>query len=148
MAITQAVCNSFKSDVLQEGHQIKTDTLKIALFTSAASLSAGTSVYSTSNEVVSSGGYAPGGGTLTGVTISLGATSAGGGAAIIDFADISFTSTTFSARGALIYNSTNSNKAIAVLDFGSDKTSTNGTFTVSFPAAAIYCYYHIIVIHR
>jgi hypothetical protein len=136
MAITQAVCNSFKRDVLQEGHQIKTDTLKIALFTSAASLSAGTSVYSTSNEVVSSGGYAPGGGTLTGVTISLGATSAAGGTAIIDFADISFTSTTFSARGALIYNSTNSNKAIAVLDFGSDKTSTNGTFTVSFPAAA------------
>jgi len=136
MAITQAVCNSFKRDVLQEGHQIKTDTLKIALFTSAASLSAGTSVYSTNNEVVSSGGYAPGGGTLTGVTISLGATSAAGGTAIIDFADISFTSTTFSARGALIYNSTNSNKAIAVLDFGSDKVSTNGTFTISFPAAA------------
>ena len=136
MAITQAVCNSFKRDVLQEGHQIKTDTLKIALFTSAASLSAGTSVYSTSNEVVSSGGYAPGGGTLTGVTISLGATSAAGGTAIIDFADISFTSTTFSARGALIYNSTNSNKAIAVLDFGSDKVSTNGPFTISFPAAA------------
>ena len=136
MAITQAVCNSFKSEVLQEGHQIKTDTLKIALFTSAASLSAGTAAYSTSNEVVSSGGYAPGGGTLTGVTISLGATSAAGGSAIIDFADISFTSTTFSARGALIYNSSNSNKAIAVLDFGSDKVSTNGTFTISFPAAA------------
>ena len=136
MAITQAVCNSFKRDVLQEGHQIKTDTLKIALFTSAASLSAGTTAYSTSNEVVSSGGYAPGGGTLTGVTISLGATSAAGGTAIIDFADISFTSTTFSARGALIYNSSNSNKAIAVLDFGSDKVSTNGTFTISFPAAA------------
>ena len=136
MAITQAVCNSFKSEVLQEGHQIKTDTLKIALFTSAASLSAGTAAYSTSNEVVSSGGYAPGGGTLTGVTISLGATSAAGGTAIIDFADKSFTSTTFSARGALIYNSSNSNKAIAVLDFGSDKVSTNGTFTISFPAAA------------
>ena len=136
MAITQAVCNSFKSEVLQEGHQIKTDTLKIALFTSAASLSAGTTAYSTYNEVVSSGGYAPGGGTLTGVTISLGATSAAGGSAIIDFADISFTSTTFSARGALIYNSSNSNKAIAVLDFGSDKVSTNGTFTISFPAAA------------
>ena len=136
MAITQAVCNSFKSEVLQEGHQIKTDTLKIALFTSAASLSAGTAAYSTSNEVVSSGGYAPGGGTLTGVTISLGATSAAGGSAIIDFSDISFTSTTFSARGALIYNSSNSNKAIAVLDFGSDKVSTNGTFTISFPAAA------------
>ena len=136
MAITQAVCNSFKSEVLQEGHQVKTDTLKIALFTSVASLSAGTAAYSTSNEVVSSGGYAPGGGTLTGVTISLGATSAAGGSAIIDFADISFTSTTFSARGALIYNSSNSNKAIAVLDFGSDKVSTNGTFTISFPAAA------------
>ena len=136
MALTQAVCNSFPSAVLPEEHQIKTDTLKIALFTSAASLSAGTATYSTSNEVVSSGGYAPGGGTLTGVTISLGATSAAGGSAIIDFADISFTSTTFSARGALIYNSSNSNKAIAVLDFGSDKVSTNGTFTISFPAAA------------
>lgn len=136
MAITQAVCNSFKRDVLQEGHQIKTDTLKIALFTSLASLSAGTSVFSSSNEVASSGGYASGGGTLSGVTISLGATSAAGGSAIIDFSDISFTSTTFSARGALIYNSSNSNKAIAVLDFGSDKTSTNGTFTISFPAAA------------
>ena len=136
MAITQAVCNSFKRDVLQEGHQIKTDTLKIALFTSAASLSAGTSVFSSSNEVASSGGYASGGGTLTGVTISLGGTSAAGGTAIIDFADISFTSTTFSARGALIYNSSNSNKAIAVLDFGSDKVSTNGTFTISVPAAA------------
>ena len=136
MAITQAVCNSFKSEVLQEGHQVKTDSLKIALFTSVASLSAGTAAYSTSNEVVSSGGYAPGGGTLTGVTISLGATSASGGTAIIDFADISITSTTFSARGALIYNSSNSNKAIAVLDFGADKVSTNGTFTISFPAAA------------
>ena len=136
MAITQAVCNSFKSEVLQEGHQIKTDTLKIALFTSLASLSAGTSVFSSSNEVASSGGYASGGGTLSGVTISLGATSAAGGSAIIDFSDISFTSTTFSARGALIYNSSNSNKAIAVLDFGSDKVSTNGTFTISFPAAA------------
>ena len=81
MAITQAVCNSFKRDVLQEGHQIKTDTLKIALFTSAASLSAGTSVFSSSNEVASSGGYASGGGTLSGVTISLGATSAAGGSA-------------------------------------------------------------------
>tara|TARA_A100000172_G_scaffold41252_1_gene25170 strand:+ start:287 stop:724 length:438 start_codon:yes stop_codon:yes gene_type:complete len=136
MAITQAVCNSFKSEVLQEGHNLKTDTIKIALFTSAASLSAGTTAYSTSNEVVSSGSYAPGGGTLTGATISLGATSASGGTAIIDFTDKSFTSTTFSVRGALIYNSSNSNKAIAVLNFGSDKVSTNGTFTISFPAAA------------
>ena len=111
-------------EVLQEGHQIKTDTLKIALFTSAASLSAGTAAYSQRlMKLLSSGGYAPGGGTLTGVTISLGGTSASGGTAIIDFADISFTSTTFSARGALIYNSSNSNKAIAVLDFGSDKVS-------------------------
>ena len=69
MAITQAVCNSFKSEVLQEGHQIKTDTLKIALFTSVASLSEGTAAYSTSNEVVSSGGYAPGAVTITGVSI-------------------------------------------------------------------------------
>ena len=117
MAITQAVCNSFKRDVLQEGHQIKTDTLKIALFTSLASLSAGTSVFSATNEVASSGGYAPGGGTLTGVTISLGGETATSGTAIIDFADISFTSTTFSARGALIYNSTNGNKAILCIRF-------------------------------
>ena len=136
MAITQAVCNSFQPEVLQEGHNLKTDTIKIALFTSAASLSAGTTAYSTANEVVSSGSYAPGGGTLAGATISLGATSATGGTAIIDFTDKSFVSTTFSVRGALIYNASNSNKAVAVLNFGSDKVSTNGTFTISFPAAA------------
>ena len=136
MAITQAVCNSFKSEVLQEGHNLRTDTLKIALYTSAASLSAGTAAYTSTNEVASSGSYAKGGGTLAGATISLGGTSASGGTAIVDFTDKSFTSTTFSVRGALIYNSSNSNKAVAVLNFGSDKVSTNGTFTISFPAAA------------
>ena len=136
MAITQAVCNSFKSEVLQEGHNLRTDTLKIALYTSAASLSAGTAAYTSTNEVASSGSYAKGGGTLAGATISLGGTSASGGTAIVDFTDKSFTSTTFSVRGALIYNSSNGNKAVAVLNFGSDKVSTNGTFTISFPAAA------------
>jgi len=136
MAITQAVCNSFKSQVLQEGHNLRTDTLKIALYTSAASLSAGTAAYTSTNEVASSGSYAKGGGSLAGATISLGGTSTSGGTAIVDFSDKSFTSTTFSVRGALIYNSSNSNKAVAVLNFGSDKVSTNGTFTISFPAAA------------
>ena len=136
MAITQAVCNSFKSQVLQEGHNLRTDTLKIALYTSAASLSAGTAAYTSINEVASSGSYAKGGGALAGATISLGGTSTSGGTAIVDFSDKSFTSTTFSVRGALIYNSSNSNKAVAVLNFGSDKVSTNGTFTISFPAAA------------
>ena len=136
MAITQAVCNSFKSQVLQEGHNLRTDTLKIALYTSAASLSAGTAAYTSTNEVASSGSYAKGGGALAGATISLGGTSTSGGTAIVDFSDKSFTSTTFSVRGALIYNASNSNKAVAVLNFGSDKVSTNGTFTISFPAAA------------
>ena len=133
MAITQAVCTSFKQELLVEGHNFTNgqDTFKIALYTSSASLDASTTAFTTSNEVSDSGSYSSGGGSLTSVTPTTSGTTA-----ICDFADISFTSTTFSARGALIYNSSNSNKAIAVLDFGSDKVSTNGTFTISFPAAA------------
>lgn len=130
MAITQAMCTSFKSEILQEGHQLATDTIKLALFTSSASLGAGTTAYSTSNEV-SGTGYTAGGVTLTSTTVSTSGTTA-----FFDAADPEFTSASFTARGALIYNSSNSNKAIAVLDFGSDKVSTNGTFTISFPAAA------------
>ena len=93
-------------------------------------MSASTTAYSSSNEVSDSGSYSAGGGSLTSVTPTTSGTTA-----ICDFADISFTSATITARGALIYNSTNSNKAVCVLDFGGDKTSTSGTFTIQFPTA-------------
>ena len=132
MAITQAVCTSFKQEILVEGHNFTNgqDTFKIALYTSSASLDASTTAYSSSNEVSDSGSYSAGGGSLTSVTPTTSRTTA-----ICDFADISFTSATITARGALIYNSTNSNKAVCVLDFGGDKTSTSGTFTIQFPTA-------------
>ena len=133
MAITQAVCTSFKQEILVEGHNFTGstgDTFKIALYTSSASLDASTTAYSSSNEVSDSGSYSAGGGSLTSVTPTTSGTTA-----LCDFADISFTSATITARGALIYNSSNSNKAICVLDFGGDKTSTSGTFTIQFPTA-------------
>ena len=133
MAITQAMCTSFKVDLLQGVHDFTAstgDAFKLALYTSSASLDASTTTYSSSNEVPDSGTYAAGGGTLTNIT-----PSSSGTTALTDFDDLSFTSATITARGALIYNSTNSNKAVAVLDFGGDKTSTSGTFTIQFPAA-------------
>ena len=132
MAITQAVCTSFKQEILVEGHNFTNgqDTFKIALYTSSASLDASTTAYSSSNEVSDSGSYSAGGGSLTSVTPTTSGTTA-----ICDFADISFTSATITARGAMIYNSSNSNKAVCILDFGGDKTSTSGTFTIQFPAA-------------
>ena len=129
MAITQAMCTSFKSEILQEGHQMATDTIKLALFTSSASLGAGTTAYSTSNEV-SGTGYSAGGETLTSKAVSTTGTTAH-----FDAADPTWTSASFTARGALIYNSTNSDKAIAVLDFGGDFTVSSGTFKIIFPAA-------------
>ena len=132
MAITQAVCTSFKQELLVEGHNFTNgqDTFKIALYTSSASLDASTTAFTTSNEVSDSGSYSSGGGSLTSVTPTTSGTTA-----ICDFADISFTSATITARGAMIYNSSNSNKAGCILDFGGDKTSTSGTFTIQFPAA-------------
>ena len=132
MAITQAVCTSFKQEILVEGHNFTNgaDTFKIALYSSSATLSASTSAYSSDDEVSDSGTYSAGGGSLTNVTPTTSGTTA-----LTDFADKSFTSATITARGALIYNSTNSNKAVCVLDFGGDKTSTSGTFTIQFPAA-------------
>ena len=127
MAITQAFCNSAKTEILQGVHVIGTDALKIALYTSTATLDASTTVYSTTNEVVGTG-YTAGGNTLAGATVSL-----SGSTAIVDFSDTAWTTATITARGALIYNSSKSNKAIAVLDFGADKTSTAGTFTIVFP---------------
>lgn len=129
MAITQAMCNSFKTELLGGTHDLDTDVIKIALFTSSATLGASTTAYSSTNEV-SGTGYTAGGNTLSGATISL-----SGSTAIVDFTDTTWSSATITARGALIYNSSKADRAIAVLDFGSDKSSTNGDFTVVFPAA-------------
>jgi hypothetical protein len=122
------MCSSFKQQILLGEHDLDTDTIKIALYTSAATLSAATTAYSTSDEVVGTG-YTAGGNTLTGATVSLTGTTA-----FVDFSDTTWTTATITARGALLYNSSKSNKAVAVLDFGSDKTSTAGNFTVQFPA--------------
>lgn len=131
MAMTQSMCSSFKQQILLGEHDLDTDVIKIALYTSAATLGASTTVYTTSDEVSSSGtNYTAGGNTLTGAAVTLDGTTA-----VVDFADTTWASSTITARGALIYNSTKSNKAIAVLDFGGDKTSTNGAFTINFPAA-------------
>tara|TARA_R100001086_G_scaffold249771_1_gene190822 strand:- start:812 stop:1240 length:429 start_codon:yes stop_codon:yes gene_type:complete len=130
MAITQAMCTSFKVELLTATHNFTNSsghTFKLALFTNAATLGASTTAYSTSNEA-SGTGYSAGGNTLTNVT-----PTSGGTTAFTDFVDTSFTSSTITARGALIYNSSQSDKAVVVLDFGSDKSSTSGTFSVIFP---------------
>ena len=131
MAISQAVANSFKSEILQGIHDLESggDTFQLALYTSVANLSAATTSYTTTSEVANSGQYLAGGGVLQSQQVSL----ATGGVAIADFADLSFTGVTLTARGALIYNSTEANKAVCVLDFGADKTATSGTFTIQFP---------------
>jgi hypothetical protein len=133
MAITQALCTSFKVEILRAIHDFTAstgDVFKLALYTSSANLDATTTAYTATNEVGNSGTYTAGGGSLTNVT-----PTSSGTTAFLDFADISFTSATITARGALIYNSSKSNRAVAVLDFGSDKISTTGTFTVQFPVA-------------
>jgi hypothetical protein len=131
MAIDQAVANSFKSEILQGIHDLENggDTFKLALYTSAATLSSATTSYTTSSEVANTGQYVAQGGVLQSQQVSL----ATGGVAIVDFADLSFTVVTLTARGALIFNSTEAKKAVCVLDFGSDKTATSGTFTIQFP---------------
>jgi hypothetical protein len=133
MAISQAMATSFKVQILGGDFDFSSgtsDVFKIALFTSAATLGATTTAYSTTNEA-SGTGYSAGGNTLT---ISQVPTSTGT-TAFLDFADTTWSSATITARGALIYKSGGGNPAIAVLDFGSDKTSTNGDFTIVFPAA-------------
>jgi hypothetical protein len=128
MPITQGMASSFKQQILLAEHDMDTDVFKIALYTSAANLDASTTVYTTSNEVAAGGGYTAGGNTLSGATVTLTGTTA-----FVDFSDTSWSTATITARGALIYNSSKSNKAVAVLDFGSDKISTGGTFTIQFP---------------
>ena len=135
MAITSAICTSFKQELLVGTHNFTAtsgNTFKIALYTSDASLGAGTTAYSTSNEITNSSGtaYTAGGATLTSVTPTTSGTTA-----FCDFADVSYTSASFTANGALIYNDTQSDKAVAVIAFGSDKTVTSGTFTIQFPTA-------------
>jgi hypothetical protein len=134
MAISQAMATSFKVQLLSGAQNFNTGTTKvykIALYTSAATLGASTTTYSgTSNEVASGGGYTTGGNTLS---VSQVPTSSGT-TAFIDFADTTWSAATITARGALIYNSTD-DTAVAALDFGSDKTSTAGDFTIIFPTA-------------
>jgi len=128
MAISQAMCTQFKRDVMLGLHDLDTDTIKIALYTSSASLGASTTAYSTSNEV-SGSGYTAGGATLANASVVTNSTSG-----CFDSDDPSWTSASFTARGALIYNDTESDLAIAVLDFGGDFTVAGGTFKIVFPA--------------
>ena len=134
MAITQVLTDTFKQDCLDGAHNLGTsgDTLKIALYTSSATLGATTSAYTTTNEV-SGTGYTAGGATLSSQAVAYDSTN---NVAFFDAADPSFTSATITARGALIYNNSKSNAAIAVLDFSSDFSSSNGTFQIQFPSAA------------
>ena len=130
MSIAQAMCTSFKAEILDEVHDLVADTIKIALFTSSASLGAATTAYSTSNEVANGNGYATGGVELTSRAVATAGTTA-----YFDAADPSWTSATFTANGAMIYNSSASDKAIAILAFGGDFTVSGGTFQIIFPAA-------------
>ena len=140
MAITQAMCTSFKTQLLTATHNFATNgnSFKLALYAESsggksnttATLGAATTAFTTTGEVASSGTYVTGGLALTKV-----APATSGTTAFTDFADRSFTTASITAMGALIYNDTNGDKAVAVLDFGSNKTSTSGTFTIQFPAA-------------
>jgi hypothetical protein len=141
LAISQAMCTSFKVEILDGVHAFGSsviraseapDVFKLALYTSSATLDAATTAYTTSDEVSSSGTNYPAGG-LT-LTVSQVPTSSST-TAYLDFDDLTFPSATLTARGALIYNATQSDKAVAVLDFGGDKTSTAGNFTIQFPTA-------------
>jgi len=136
MAISSAICNSFKQEILVGTHNFTASSgnaFKIALYTSSASMGASTTAYSSSNEISNSSGsaYSAGGATITSVTPVL-----DGSTAVCDFADVSWTSASFTANGCLIYNDTQSDKAVCVVAFGGDKTVSSGTFTIQFPAAA------------
>jgi hypothetical protein len=142
MAITQAMCTSFKKELLEAVHNFKNsggDTFKLALYaiggggksSTTATLGASTTAYTTTGEVANSGSYTAGGGSLTRVD-----PTSSGTTGFTDFSDLSFTTASITARGALIYNDTDSDKAVVVLDFGGNKTSTSGTFTIQFPTAS------------
>ena len=134
MAITQAIANAFKKQLLegdQNFSQTSGDKFKISLYTSSATLNSASTAYTTTNEVANSGQYTAGGGALVNNPTSITA-----GVARADFGDRSFTGVTITSRGALIYNTSSAvtNAAVCVLDFGADKTATSGTFTIQFPA--------------
>ena len=134
MAITQAICNSFKKQLLEGDANFSAssgDKFKLALYTSSATLNSATTSFTTTQEVGNSGQYTSGGGALVNL-----ATSITAGVARVDFADRSFTGVTITARGALIYNTSSAvtNASVCVLDFGGDKTATSGVFTIQFPA--------------
>ena len=134
MAITtNAICNSFKKELLEAKHNFSTaptgNKFKLAMYSNAATLGKSTTSYTTGSEVTSPAGYTAGGKALVNTGTSLASS-----VAITDFSDLSFTNVTLTARGALIYNTSNSNTGVCVLDFGSDKTATAGTFTIQFPA--------------
>ena len=135
MAISSAVCNSFKVEILKAVHNFTAssgNSFKLALYTSSASLGAGTTAYASTNEISNTSGsaYVAGGKALTSVTPVLSSSTA-----VCDFADISYTSASFTANGCLIYNDTNADRAVCAVAFGSDKTVSSGTFTIQFPAA-------------
>ena len=135
MAITSAICNSFKQEILVATHDFTSstgDTFKLALYTSSATLGASTTAYDATNEITNDAGtaYTAGGENLTSTTPVLDSSTA-----VCDFNDISWTSASFTANGCLIYNSSKSNKAVCAIAFGSDKTVTTGTFTIQFPTA-------------
>ena len=132
MAITTAMATSFKSELMQALHNFLLsggNTFKLALYTSSATMSAATTAYSATNET-SGTGYSAGGGTLTRIDPTTSGTTA-----YTDFADLTFSTATITARGSLIYNSTNSNRAVVINDFGAEKTSTAGDFTIVMPVA-------------
>ena len=132
MAITSAVCNTFKTEALRAIHNFTQggNEFKLALYTSSATLNKSTTAYTTSNEVANGNGYTTKGIALTNVTPAL-----SGDTAVCDFANVSFTSASFTANGCLIYNDTNADRAVCAIAFGGDKVVTNGTFTIEFPAA-------------
>jgi len=147
MAITQSLCSSFKAEAMLAVHDFRAtggDTFKLALYTSSATIDAGTTAYSATNEV-SGTGYTAGGGTLVNLGVTTSNISTSSGVGYTDFNDLTFSTATITARGALIYNTTPSaqsnanttltNPAVAVLDFGADKSSSAGDFTIVFPAA-------------
>lgn len=147
MPITQAMCTSFKAELMLAVHDFRAtggDTFKLALYTSSADLNANTTAYTTSNEVTGTN-YTAGGGTLTRLGVVTSNNTASTGVGFTDFSDLTFANATITARGALIYNNTPSansnanttltNAAVCALDFGSDKTSTDGDFTIVFPTA-------------
>ena len=133
MAITQTTCTSFKKELLEAVHDFTSHTFKIALYSDSATLGASTTAYSTSNEITNTSGtaYTAGGKALTTI-----APTSSGTVAFVDFENVSWTSASFTVRGALIYNSSSSNKAVAVLDFGSNRVVSGDTFEVQFPVSS------------